>query len=88
MLEVLSHKEFESKNQLRFKLFYFRLKVRIGDTDHASAIDDDGVQILDILQVQVHPNYNQDMFYFDVAVIRTKPVDMQPGKIFFYFGCC
>ncbi len=49
-------------------------KVRIGDRNHASDVDDTNLLILNILSISIHPDYNGVAAYFDVAVIKTKDV--------------
>ena len=70
-------------------MFYFypffdrRWKIRIGDDNHGSTADDRNAKDLDILASFVHPNYNGDAAYFDVAVLETEPLNfsksIRPG---------
>ena len=61
-----------------FNLIFFacfsRLKVRIGDTNHASQQDDRNVVDLDITNQMFHPKYNKVVSYFDIAILETSPV--------------
>ena len=61
---------------------YSRLQVRIGDTDISNPSDDEDINILDVIKAQIHPNYKNDIVYFDVAILTTEPVNIQPGKNF------
>ena len=55
-------------------LLHFRFKIRIGDTNHASAHDDRNVIELDIYNDKIHPKYNALTSYYDVAILETSPV--------------
>ena len=55
-------------------LFNYRLKIRIGDTNHASPYDDRNAIDLDIYNISIHPMYNSVASYYDVAILETSPV--------------
>ncbi len=55
-------------------LFHSRYKLRIGDINHASDMDDINAIDLDILRANVHPDYNGEASYYDVAILETAPV--------------
>ena len=46
-------------------------QIRIGDFDHQSNLDDADVLILDIIDADIHPDYNDDTAYFDVGILKT-----------------
>ena len=46
-------------------------QIRIGDFDHQSSLDDTDVLILDIIDTETHPDYNDDTAYFDVGILKT-----------------
>jgi hypothetical protein len=55
--------------------------VRIGDQVHVqrkgnqiNPLKTENTQILDIIEVSLHPNYNGITAYFDIAVVETKIV--------------
>jgi len=50
------------------------LKIRIGDTNHASARDDKNAIDLDIYNLTIHPKYNTLTSYYDIAILETSPV--------------
>jgi hypothetical protein len=55
------------------------LKARLGDRNHNSTKDDAYLQILDILEAIVHPDYNHVTAYFDVAILVTEKVTFSEG---------
>ena len=50
------------------------METRIGDQNHSSTSDDANLLVLDILNVDKHPQYNGVAAYYDVAVIETETV--------------
>ena len=51
-----------------------RWKIRISDIDHALKIDDAHVKILDIKNIFKHSKYQENIAYFDVAVVQTRRI--------------
>ena len=47
------------------------LKIRAGDTNLASHVDDKNALDLEILKSVLHPDYNEEVSYHDVAVLET-----------------
>ena len=60
------------------KLNSFRLQVRLG---HRNISINDDMKVLNILKPDIHPNFTKDVVYFDVAILTTEIVDLQPGDI-------
>jgi hypothetical protein len=56
-----------------------RWKIRIGDRNHNTSVDDANLKILDIQNFSVHPDYNQVTVYHDIAVLQTKPLNFNRG---------
>ena len=64
------------------KQTYFRVQIRIGDIDLADPKDDEDVKILEVIDVKIHPNFKKNTVYFDVAVLTTEPINIEPGNTF------
>ena len=85
-LYLLPRKRSEAKLGVKWQ-------IRIGDFDHQSNLDDADVLILDIIDTDIHPDYNDDTAYFDVGILKTQPgakiyivgyvstLDWQSGKV-------
>ena len=60
-----------------FKLFFFRVKIRIGDFNHASTADDRFAIIVEIqnTDIQKHPQFDGITAHFDVAVLTTEKIE-------------
>ncbi len=52
----------------------FRFKIRIGDSNHALDSGDKNAVDLEILKSIVHPDYNTQAVYYDVAILLTENV--------------
>ena len=63
---------------------YLRWKVRLGDNDLSSSIDDDSVEERDILSILVHPKYVKGESYFDIGLLKVEEVELsayiRPGN--------
>ena len=62
-------------NYLKMILKLFRFKVRIGDRNHDSDLDDGNVRVVEVVQSFVHPKYDSVKAYFDIAVLETEEVE-------------
>ena len=51
-----------------------RFTIRIGDSNHASQVDDRNAIDLEVLNKFIHPNYNGVASYYDVAILETATV--------------
>ena len=49
-------------------------QIRVGENCHDSTLDDTNVLILDVIDAQVHPYYDDVAAYFAVGILTTKPV--------------
>ena len=52
----------------------FRWKVRIGDFDLKSTRDNGNAKDLDIIKIFVHPKFDGEASYFDVAILETEEI--------------
>jgi hypothetical protein len=55
---------------------YFRWKIRIGNENHNTSLDDTNILVLDILESKKHPTYDGASSYYDIAVLTTKTVTL------------
>ncbi len=51
-----------------------RFKIRIGDSNHASSVDNGNAIDLDVINHSIHPSYDGVASYYDVAILVTAPV--------------
>jgi hypothetical protein len=51
----------------------------LGDQIHNSTLDDANLIILDILEATVHPEYINDIAYYDIAILVTESVTYSRG---------
>ncbi len=58
---------------------HFRFKARLGDQNHNSIDDDTNLLILDIQETIVHPDYDHESAYFDVAILVTERIRFTRG---------
>jgi hypothetical protein len=49
----------------------FSWRIRIGHQDHDDKFDDDGLLDLEILSRNIHPTYDNESAYFDIAIFET-----------------
>ena len=58
-------------------LFIFRVKIRIGDYNHASTADDRLAILVEIqnTQIEIHPKFDRITAHFDVAVLETEKIE-------------
>ena len=57
-------------------LIFYRWKIRIGDFDHASDEDNRNARNLDILKSFIHPQFKTNEAYFDIAILKTNPIEL------------
>jgi hypothetical protein len=50
---------------------YFRFSIRIGDQHHDAKHDDENVLELEIKSRSIHPKYDNESAYFDIAIFET-----------------
>ena len=60
--------------KLIFIFFSARFLIRIGDLDHGSDKDDRFAKDLSILKTTIHPNFNREAAYYDVAIFEIEPI--------------
>ncbi len=62
---------------MRAKFFFnfFRWKIRIGNENHTTSLDDSDILVLDILEANKHPKY-ENSAYYDIAVLTTEPLQL------------
>ena len=58
-----------------FYIFYFSWKIRFGDNNLKSPVDDGLVQEFDIQEIFINPNYKDGLAYYDVAVLIIQNVE-------------
>ena len=56
------------------QFFSTRFLIRIGDLDHNSTADDRFAKDLSILNITIHPNFNREAAYYDIAIFEIEPI--------------
>ena len=56
------------------QFFSTRFLIRIGDLDHNSTADDRFAKDLSILKITIHPNFNREAAYYDIAIFEIEPI--------------
>ena len=59
---------------LYFNCSFIRFKIRIGDVNHNSSRVDVNLRVLPILKSSVHPKFDGNSPYFDVAILEAEKI--------------
>ena len=62
-------------------IIIFRFKIRVGDFRLNSKPNESDAQVLDVVKINKHPEFDGESSYFDIAIFTTKPVNF--SKVFF-----